>query len=164
LDSNLLEELFRTYSAGVFRRAKAILGDPDAAKDLTQEVFLRAVKSHDAFSSAASPIAWLYRVTTNLCLKRLRDSARHRRILTALLPSRPPAAEQPVDSVLTVRTLMSHVPTDLQEIAIYYFVDHMSQDEIALMVGLPRRTVGYRLEQFRSRVFARFPRRELAPG
>jgi len=63
-----------------------------------------------------------------------------------------------------VRTLMRHVPTDLQEIAIYYFVDHMSQDEIALMVGLPRRTVGYRLEQFRSRVFAHFPRRELAPG
>jgi RNA polymerase sigma-70 factor (ECF subfamily) len=150
LAPNVLDELFRNYSAGVFRRAKAILGDPDAAKDVMQEVFLRAVKGHAAFSAASSPIAWLYRVTTNLCLKRLRDTARHRRILTALLPSRTPATEQPVDSVLTVRALMRHLPTDLQEIAIYYFVDQMSQNEISELMGISRRTVGHRLERIRA--------------
>jgi RNA polymerase sigma-70 factor (ECF subfamily) len=164
LDSIFLDDLFRRYSSGVIRRAGAILGDRDAAKDVMQEVFLRALKARAEFSSAASPIAWLYRVTTNICLKRLRDSARHRRILSTLLPPAPLLTEQPVDSALTVRALMRHVPANLQEIAIYYFVDHMSQDEIALMVGLPRRTVGYRLEQFRTRVFALVPRRELAPS
>ena len=40
------------------------------------------------------------------------------------------------------------------EIAVYYFVDQMSQDEIALLTSIPRRTVGYRLEQFRARALA----------
>jgi len=164
VDASLLDEFFRRYSSGVLRRANAILGDRDAAKDVMQEVFLRVLKARAEWASAASPVAWLYRVTTNLCLRRLRDSARHRRILRTFLSPTPLPSEQPIDSALTVQALMRHVPSDLQEIAIYYFVDHMSQDEIALMVGLPRRTVGYRLEQFRTRVHALVPRRELAPS
>jgi DNA-binding transcriptional regulator LsrR (DeoR family) len=58
---------------------------------------------------------------------------------------------------------MRQVPESLQEIAVYYFVDHLSQDEIANLVGMPRRTVAYRLEQFRARAIAILPRQELAP-
>jgi RNA polymerase sigma-70 factor (ECF subfamily) len=158
-----LDQLFRRYSSSVFRRAGAILGDGEAAQDVTQEVFLRAVRAHAELQAADSPLAWLYRVTTNLCLSRLRDVARRQRILDSSAPDAVPAAEHPLDSVLTVRTLMRQVPETLQEIAVYYFVDHLSQDEIAALVGMPRRTVAYRLEQFRARAIAILPRRELAP-
>ncbi len=49
-----------------------------------------------------------------------------------------------------MRALLGHVPDDVQEIAVYYFVDQMSQDEIAGLLSIPRRTIGYRLEQFRA--------------
>ena len=71
-----MDDLFRRYSASVFRRARAILGDGDAAKDATQEVFLRAMNAQAEFAAVRSPVAWLYRVTTNLCLTRIRDAER----------------------------------------------------------------------------------------
>jgi RNA polymerase sigma-70 factor (ECF subfamily) len=158
-----VDDLFRRYSAGVFRRARTILGDSDSAKDATQEVFLRAMNSRIEFAVAASPIAWLYRVTTNLCLTRLRDSARRQLILSrSLAASMSPSTEPTVDAALTVQRLLRDVPEALQEIAVFYFVDRMSQDEIAEIVGIPRRTVGYRIEQFRSRALGGPPPKELA--
>jgi RNA polymerase sigma-70 factor, ECF subfamily len=146
-----LENLFRRYGRSVLLRAGAILGDRDAAKDVMQEVFLQAIDYGSKFLEVESPIYWLHRVTTNLCLNRLRDGARRRRILSTSVPSNDtaPPSSAPIDTLLTVRALLRQVPDDLQEIAICYFVDQMSQDEIATMTGIPRRTVSYRLEQFR---------------
>jgi RNA polymerase sigma-70 factor, ECF subfamily len=149
MDRRELERLFRTYSGSVFRRASAILGDRDAANDVTSEVFLKIMNRPDELSKLDSPMAWLYRVTTNLCLKRRRDSARRRRILGLRLVSDAPPSDLPADVALTVHRLLELVPDELHELAIYYYVDRMSQEEISKLVGLPRRTVGYRLEQFR---------------
>jgi RNA polymerase sigma-70 factor, ECF subfamily len=150
-----IEGLFRIYSRRLRQRAGSILGDGDAADDVVQEVFLRALATAPELSGEGSPVAWLYRVTTNLCLNRLRDDARHRRLLsTGLAAAAHPDAEPAVETALTARALMRRVPSDLQAIAVYYFVDDMSQEEITSIVGLPRRTVGYRLEQFRSRALA----------
>ena len=53
------------------------------------------------------------------------------------------------DLELTLRRLLRDVPQELSEIAAYYFVDHMNQDEIASILGVSRRTVGNRIEEFR---------------
>jgi RNA polymerase sigma-70 factor (ECF subfamily) len=148
-----LESLFRLYKRHVHRRAHAILGDDDAAKDVMQEVFTRALSARAEFSNAATSMGWLYRVTTNLCLSGLRNSHRRGRILDRA-PRAAAATEPPVDTILTVRALLRDVPEWLQEIAVYYFVDEMSQDEIAALTGIPRRTVAYRLQQFRERTQA----------
>jgi RNA polymerase sigma-70 factor (ECF subfamily) len=145
-----LEQLFRRYSRTVFRRARNILGDDEEARDATQEVFLRAMHASEKLGAVDSPIAWLYRVTTNLCLNRLRDSARQRDLLHRTAKNDSEAAEPTVESALTLQTLLRKIPEELQEIAVSYFVDRMSQNEIADLTGLPRRTVGYRLEQFRA--------------
>jgi RNA polymerase sigma-70 factor (ECF subfamily) len=144
-----LEDLFRRYSSSVFRRARAILGDGEAAQDATQEVFLRAMNAGGELAKVSSPIAWLYRVTTNLCITRIRETERRSVLLRQSQPSTVATPEPRVDVALTVRAVLREVPDELQEIAVFYFVDHMSQDEIADLVGLPRRTISYRLQQFR---------------
>jgi RNA polymerase sigma-70 factor (ECF subfamily) len=151
MDKMDVDGLFRAYRGSVFRRARSILGDPDAANDVTSEVFLKATSLGSGLAKLDSPMAWLYRVTTNLCLKRRRDSARRRQALGArLVPAAPPpSSDLPIDAALTVQKLLDSVPEELHELAIYYYVDRMSQEEISKMVGMPRRTVSYRLEQFR---------------
>lgn len=119
-----------------------------------QEVFLRAMHARVELTSEPSRMSWLYRVTTNLCLNRLRDSGRRRTLLQAL-PSAPEAAPgYPLDSALTVRAILRQLPVEVQEIAVYYFVDQMTQEEIAAVTGLERRTVGNRLEAFRTQALA----------
>jgi len=147
-----VETLFRRYGRQVQRRAVAILRDGDAARDVVQEVFARALSARAELSGIAVAVTWLYRVTTNLCLSGLRERNRRGRILDRWAP-RPalPVAAETADSTLTVRALLRDVPDDLSEIAMYYFVDEMSQSEIATLTGIPRRTVAHRLKQFRVR-------------
>jgi len=147
LPDTTTEMLFRRYHPSVLRRAAAILRDREAAEDAVQEVFLKAMSSPLEWRELASPVAWLYRVTTNLCLNWLCDVARRRRLLAA---SPPVGRDAPGDTPIVVRTVLRNVPPAVQEIAIYHFVHEMIQTEISEFLGIPRRTVGYRLEQFRS--------------
>ncbi|HXU64136.1 MAG TPA: sigma-70 family RNA polymerase sigma factor, partial [Polyangia bacterium] len=77
--ASTLEEIYDRYGAPVFRRARTLLGDPERARDATQEVFLRAAQDLERVS--AHPLPWLFRVTTNLCLNNLRDNRRRVAIL-----------------------------------------------------------------------------------
>ena len=152
IDAGLLEQLYRNHGRSILHRASAIMGDRDAGKDVMQETFLRAFGARAVFTSSASPLAWLQRITTNICLNKLRDARRRAEIMGCVGPE---AVWAPVTgAALTARALLSSVPVNLQEIAIYYFVDQMTQNEIATLLEIPRRTIGYRLEQFRSLALA----------
>jgi RNA polymerase sigma-70 factor (ECF subfamily) len=142
-----METLFRRYRPSVLRRATAILGNSETAKDAVQEVFLRAMRSRPEWIESPSPMAWLYRVTTNLCLNWLRDVARRRKVLATSLPV---GWHAPGDTLVVVRALLRNLTPAAQEIAIYYFVDQMSQNEISELMGISRRTVGHRLERIRA--------------
>jgi RNA polymerase sigma-70 factor (ECF subfamily) len=155
MDSKQLEQLFRGYRGSVYRRARAILWDKDSAQDVTQEVFLKVMQEREDFLKVESPMAWLYRVTTNLCLKRIRDSARRMRILAERAASAPRPKDPAVDAALMAHEMLAMVPEELQEIAVYYYLDRMSQQEISDLLSIPRRTVSYRLEQFRAAALSR---------
>lgn len=154
-------ELYGRYSRSVYRRARQLLGDDDSARDATQEVFLRVIRAGGRVPAEPTPTAWLHRVTTNLCLNRLRDRKRHSALLSAEGP--PPTSTGAVGEVrAVVLQVMERVPEDLQEVAIYYFVDELTYDEIARVLTISRRTVGNRLEAFRALVGQLFPDSRLA--
>jgi RNA polymerase sigma-70 factor, ECF subfamily len=148
MDRASIEELYRKYGPAVLRRARAILGDEQAARDAMQEVFIRALKAEVEFKGV-SPMTWLYRVTTNLCINARRDHARRAKLLDLHHP-KAESKPQAQDDRLAVLELLGRVPPELAQIAIYYYLDQMNQDEIAEIVGVSRRTIGNRLEEFRA--------------
>jgi RNA polymerase sigma-70 factor (ECF subfamily) len=123
-----------------------LLRDPEGARDATQEVFLRAVQ--DPRSVAACPLPWLFRVTKNLCLNSLRDHGRRGRLLAGR--DAETGGDGGPDARLVVGELLARVPADLQEIALHYYVDDLSHEDIAAIVGVSRRTVGNRLAAFQA--------------
>jgi RNA polymerase sigma-70 factor (ECF subfamily) len=143
-----VRSLYEGYSRNVFGRARALLGTDEAAKDAMQEVFLRVLHGDGRVLNEAEPMAWLYRVTTNLCLNKLRDEKRRAELL----------AQNPANDVdqrsaelrATVGNILRRVPLELQEIAVYYHVDEMTRDEIADLTGVSRRTIGNRLVAFQT--------------
>jgi RNA polymerase sigma-70 factor (ECF subfamily) len=140
----------------VQRRARQLLGSDAAAQDAMQEVFLKVLHAGDDFRREASAVTWLYRIVTNHCLNVIRDDVRHRELLVERSPAIPPTTA-PTEDRLTLRQLLAAVPEELREIAIYYYVDQMNQDEIAQLLGLARSTVGNRLAEFRARASAEQP-------
>jgi RNA polymerase sigma factor (sigma-70 family) len=150
MDRSEIAGWYHKYGPLVLRRARSILGDEQAAKDALQEVFMRTLSGGAEFRGDSSPITWLYRVTTNHCLNAIRNSGRRSELLAENPPPSEVAAGASPEERTTVAQLLRRIPDELREIAIYYFVDQMNQDEIAEVVGVSRRTVGNRLEEFRA--------------
>lgn len=149
MEAKAIEALYRTYGPAVLRRARAILRDEQAARDVLQEVFVQAIQESGAFRGDASPMTWIYRITTNLCLNRIRDSGRRSKLLAENVSPEEEARSCTTEERVTLAAILSKVPEHLREIAVYHYVDQMSHDEIAAVIKTSRRTVGNRLEEFR---------------
>lgn len=151
-----IEELYRRHGAMVLRRARRILGEEEAARDAMQEVFVKVMRDRESFRGESSPVTWLYKVTTNLCLNKIRDASRRRALLAQSAPVEPAASAPAPEERAGIAAFLATLPDELREIAVYYFVDEMNQDEIAEIVGVSRRTVGNRLDEFRVAARAAF--------
>jgi len=158
----LLEDLYRRHAPAVYGRCRFLLRDPEAAKDATQDVFARALRALPEFRAAASPATWLMRIATHHCLNVLRAARAGWRdeVRRAADGRRTPGLEP--DRRELVRALLGAVPEEAREAAVLYYVDEMTQAEIALATGHSLPTVRKRLRQFLAA--ARAALAEACPG
>ncbi|MBI4607401.1 MAG: sigma-70 family RNA polymerase sigma factor [Candidatus Rokubacteria bacterium] len=69
----------RTYRM-IYGLAARMVGHPEEARDIVQEVYLRSYQALPRYRGEASPGTWLYRIAVNVCL----DHQRRRRPREAL--------------------------------------------------------------------------------
>ena len=62
------EELIYNYDRAVLSIAMKYVRDPDDAKDIYQEVFIRVYRGLKKFEFRSEFSTWLFRITTNVCL------------------------------------------------------------------------------------------------
>lgn len=99
-------------------------------------------------------LPYLYRAVTNRCLNLMRDRKNRDRLLEArdLAGSE---SRTGLDSVVIGHDLLFRLIEKLdrrsQEIIVYHFVDDMSQEEVAAIMGISRRAVVKRLAAIRKR-------------
>src|SRR5579859_6452130 len=136
MDLGSIEELYSRHGPMVLRRARAILGDEQAARDAMQEVFVRAIREIEGFRGEASPVTWLYRITTNYCLNKIRDAARRRELMAEQGTPVEDSRETSPEAKALLRSILAKVPEELREVAVYYYADEMNQDEIAELLGV----------------------------
>ena len=68
------ERLYGEYQAPIYNLCARVLGDREEAKDVTQEVFIKAFDRLPATAAGSFGLRpWLYRVATNACFNRLRS-------------------------------------------------------------------------------------------
>ena len=150
-DSETIERIYREYGAMVYRRCRAILRREEDAEDAAQEVFIRAMRSLDAFRGQSSPATWLYRIATNICLNRIRDARNRERLDRERLE--PPAPEEPVEAWPRdlVTRVMAEFDRAVRETVQYAVVEGMTYREIAEVMGCSISLVRKRLAKFQSR-------------
>src|SRR5882762_10188743 len=141
-----LDHTYRSHAPAVFRRARRILGDPHEAEEVVQELFMSLVADPESLARAESPTAWFYATTTNRCINRLRDRNNRLRLLathTQPTESQAPSAED----AAVLGDLLAGLSEDLARVAVYYYGDEMTHEEIATLLGCSRRQVGNLVEQ-----------------
>ena len=71
-----VDRFYADHHAGVFRYLRRIVGRPEAARDLTQEVFLRVSRAGIPETTDIGRRAWVFRIARNLALNHVRDRER----------------------------------------------------------------------------------------
>ncbi|MBX7114105.1 MAG: sigma-70 family RNA polymerase sigma factor [Myxococcaceae bacterium] len=150
LSPHELRDLYETFAPAVHRRAVAILGRDADAWDAVQEVFERMINSGSQFRGDAHPMTYIYRVTTNVCLNLLR--ARRLREPSTLDTGTADHGAAEASQFLVV--LSKHLSERELHIATLYFIDELTQDEIADVLKLSRKTIGRELNEVRERALA----------
>lgn len=75
-DAAAFERLVEHYQGPAFAMLRRILGPSAPIEDLAQEAFLRVWRNRDRYRPEGKFSTFLYRVTYNLALNRLRDAGR----------------------------------------------------------------------------------------
>lgn len=165
-DSRYIAQLFEQHGPRVYRRALRLLGNPGDAEEATQEIFIRAFRSASGFREQSQPTTWLYQITTNYCLNLIRDRSRRAALNEAHLNPMAEATSRsdptrPEDLVL-LRRLLVTADERQAAAAVYVFLDGMSHEEAAELLGVSKRTVGNLIERFQT--WAKAQLEPLAPG
>ncbi len=71
-DMRSFEELIYQYEKKVYNVALRVFKNPEDAKDISQDVFIKIYKNLNKFDNKSSFSTWLYRITTNTCIDELR--------------------------------------------------------------------------------------------
>ncbi len=75
-DRNAFSQLVDRLADHVYGLAFRLLGNEQDAKDTAQDAFVRMWQSRKRWSPRGAVSTWAYRITTNLCLNRLRSRKR----------------------------------------------------------------------------------------
>lgn len=140
-----LTDVCRRYGASIVRRCRGMLGDPDEAQDAAQEVFVLVMNRGHQFRGEAELSTWIYRITTNHCLNRIRGDRRRSARAEQSLDWGDLAPADPYDRY-RLKTELTELLAGLepldQAILVHRYLDGMTQAEIAAVTGRSRRTVG----------------------
>ncbi len=94
------ETLVAEQSGDVYALLFRLTSDPEEARDLTQETFLRAFQNIDRFRGDASLRTWIYRIAINQARNRWRWWRRRRRDVTVSLDATDEQREKPLAATL----------------------------------------------------------------
>jgi RNA polymerase sigma-70 factor (ECF subfamily) len=154
LTREALGELYARYAPVVFRRARRLLGRDADAWDVVQEVFERMVKSGASFRFEARPTTWVWRITTNACLNALRARGVREPVLSAVEDEGSDEGVTGIEARELLAKWLQHLDEREVTIATLLFLDGLTQDEVADVLGLSRKTIGREVAELRAKAQA----------
>lgn len=150
-DLEAFAALVRRHSGAVYAHATRFFGDPSAADDTVQEVFIKVYRGLDKFDERSRFSTWLYSVTRNTCLDQVRAGRRRPNPvdpfeITASMPG--DLSEEVALSVAVEEAMRALAPEDrdaLSAVALF----GLTYAEAGQTLGVPAGTVKSRV--FRAR-------------
>ena len=166
-DEKAFRTLMERYRRKVYSIAYGMVHNPEAAYDISQEVFIKVYRYLGSFQGSSSFYTWLYRISVNLSIDWLRKQGRHDQVDfdDSLLRREPDGAEALVVPTLQdsdplkaldrkeLRDQLARAFESLSEkhraVLLLREVEGLSYDEIARALKIHKGTVMSRLHHAR---------------
>jgi RNA polymerase sigma-70 factor (ECF subfamily) len=151
-------DAYARYGRSLLRKAERILQSRADAQDIVHALFTDLLQREvqDGAQAPTLDLPYLYRAVTNRCLTYVRDESNRARLLEghdiALRGAvRTRCDDRTIDMDLLLK-LTRTLDESTLEIVVCRFFDDMSQEEIAELLGISRKTVGRKLDDAREAV------------
>jgi len=166
-DVRSFEEIVAENESKIFNTIYSFIGDYDDALDLTQETFICAYRSFGKFRHESSIATWLYRIAINLCKKSYNSKKRRDSIFTGSLDdletgrqlmnraSEDESASEILDAdekEAIVRNAISSLPQKHRSVIILKYLQGMSYEEMADVLGCGIGTIKSRLSRAKEKL------------
>lgn len=170
-DQKAFEAIFSRYVNRVYRQAFKLVGNEADAEDVVQEVFLLVYRKAQSFLGKSGFSTWLYRLTANAALTKLRQRKREKEVsLDEYLPKfrkdghhlvRPVVDwTQDIDKVVAIKEYSQIIKEAMEQLSpmdkavvMMSDMEEMSNPEISETLGISVQAVKARLH--RARLFLR---------
>jgi RNA polymerase sigma-70 factor, ECF subfamily len=170
-DQHALAELIQGQQTYVYSIAMSLMHNPADAADMTQDAFIRLIRSLGTYRGETRFTTWLYRLVTNICLDGLRRRGRPvesldattsadgddgrglgERLVDADRWAQPDEQVSFKESAQEVRAALARLPAPQRlALTLHYFED-MRYEEIAAVMGLPLNTVKSHIRRGKERM------------
>jgi RNA polymerase sigma-70 factor (ECF subfamily) len=139
-------QAYERYGRALIRKAERILRSKDDARDVVHALFVDLLEG----AEVAADLPYLYRAVTHRCLSFMRDEKNRARLLAqhddALRGTARAQVDERVIGMDMLVKLVGELDEESAQVLVYRFFDEMTQEEIASMLGLSRKTIGKRLD------------------
>lgn len=159
------EELVRRYQRPISAYVYRMVGDYEAALDLTQEIFIKVYGSLARYRSEFKFSTWIYKIAHNSAVDHLRRHAGRERSLSSGIEGdhydlpiesgslSPEQESERRERRLEIEAVVRSLPNAYRELIVLRHSQDLTYEEIVEVTGLPLGTVKNRL--FRAREMMR---------
>ncbi len=155
-DEAAFAELFSLYRPKILQECLKVVREQSLAEDVTQECFIRAYNRLSSFEGRSSFYTWVWRIAHNLAIDMLKKERNFSEIDEEQLPGKTENSDE------SLQALVQLLPNKHQRVFHLFYIDKLSQKEIAEKLNLPYGTVRSRLyyarkklKQFQSKVLGK---------
>ena len=155
-DTEAFSMLIESHERFVFNIAYRMLGNLEDAKDISQEVFIKAFKNFIYYDERASFATWIYRIAVNTCIDYIRKKKKENNVSFDVFPEgekvAPSNLEEEFISKEGTEEILKAVMAldeDFKAVIVLHDMEGMEYKEISDILGCPIGTVKSRLSRAR---------------
>jgi len=158
-EKEIFGELVLKHQDFIFNVVSKYVRIEEEARDLTQDVFLKAYENIEKFRGESKISSWLYRIAYNLSMNwSERRSGRETQLddeLAETLAEPPSLAEEIFEreaQLARITAILAEMPEKYRAVISLYYFEEKSYQEIAEALGLPMNTVKIHLLRAKERL------------
>ncbi|WP_204346207.1 RNA polymerase sigma factor [Psychroserpens algicola] len=159
-NTNAFSILVDMYKDLVFTLALRMLKNREEAEEVAQDTFVKTYKSLDKFKGDSKFSTWIYRVTYNTCLDRIK---KNKKFLNDVEINEYTAHQiKSIDNALdhieaqekkeAIQRCIEKLPSEDSFLLTLYYFDDLSLDEISKIVGITANSIKVKLFRCRKKL------------
>lgn len=146
-DADAFEDLVAAMGRPLLYYASSLTGDPESGLDLLQEVWIKVFRGIGKLKDPGALRSWLYSITHGIAVDRFRKNFSRERAEQVELEDFQEAEEPSfaAEDAAAIHQALGEIGVKHREVLILHFLEDLSMEEIANVVGCSVGTVKSRI-------------------